>query len=614
MKVRFFQRLNTRLFLFPLFIILTVFIAGGIGFYIFGYSHFLKDFHKLHLINLSSDKKLIFDSWFEGRKTELDDLSRLDMFRNSAAILMNGTQASSVERQAWSAKRKTHNARRIVHNEAHLNISRLFEEKVSSKRYNALCLLSMDGRVVSSSRSDFVGADWSDRTVLKDMAPVLKSTAISGFGAYNGIDFITPVFDAQDNMIAMLYASSTVDDLAGFLKIKNGLYKSEKIELIDRDGNIVLTKEGASAKKIRYNIPEDSQNIVQYKDGIFFYVTDLEQAPFRLIATVKKSEVARPFTMLLIMYLSFAGVVVLLSVIQNAYLAKRLIMRPLSKFIHAVRSVAAGDLNVDLGKDYKGEYLEMKKAFENMIEELRERESALRESIRTKEQSRLRSMFFGRIPLELRSPLNAIVNAAGAALDSGTDISPDNRRTLEEILSNGKNLLQLMNDLLDLSRLEDGKLAISQEEFNMCGLLKEIEDAVRDVIGTKEIELIVDCQDVFLDKPVYTDRQRLKQILTNLIINAVRSTEIGTVTVLCSEVIRSNVQYIEVSVADTGSGIEPEMMNRMFEEFSNYPTSLGLFISKKLTDALGGRIDVESTPGKGSVFTVTIPVKAITYQ
>jgi signal transduction histidine kinase len=607
MKVRFSQRLNTRLSLFPLFIILVVFIAGGIGFYVFGYSHFLKDFHKLHLINLSSDKKLIMDSWFQYYKTDLEDLSRLDIFRSSAAILMKDSQKSPKGRKA-----------REAFNEAQLNISRLFEEKTSSKKYNALFLLSMDGRVVSSSRNDLVGADWSDRTFLREMAPVLKSTAVAGFGtnagADNGIDFITPVFDAQDNMIAILYASSKFDDLTGFLKIKNGLYKSEKIDLIDRDGNIVLTREGAYAKKIRYNIPRDSQNIVQYKDGIFFYMADLEQAPFRLIATVKKSEVARPFTMLLIMYLSFAGAVILLTVIQNAFLAKRLITRPVSKLINAVKSVVAGDLSVDIGKDYRGEFLDLKKSFENMIEELRERESNLRENIRTKEQSRLRSMVFGKMSHELRTPLNTIVHGAGAILDTGTGISQDNRRTLEEILSNGKNLLQLMDDLLDLSRLEDGKLTVSPEEFNMCELLKEVEDTARNVIGTREIELVVDCQDVFLDKPVYTDRQRLRQILTNLVTNAVISTEVGTVTVLCSEAIKNNIEYLEVSVADTGAGIEPEKLDSIFYEFSDYPMSSGLFISKKLTDALGGRIDAESAPGKGSVFTITIPIKAIVYQ
>lgn len=612
MKVRFFQRLNTRLSLFPLFIILIVFIAGGIGFYVFGYSHFLKDFHKLHLINLSSDKKLIIDSWFQYYKTDLEDLSKSGRFRDSVAMLMRDGQKSS-----HGSSIKGRKAREAL-NDAQLNISGFFEEKISSKKYNVLCLLSMDGKVVSSSRNDLVGADWSDRTFLKEMALGLKSTAVAGFGADagsdNSIEFITPVFDVHDNMTALLYASSKVDDLTGFLKKKNGVYKSEKIDLIDRDGNIILTGEGAYTKKIRYNIPEGSQNTVQYKDGIFFYVADLEQAPFRLIATIKKSEVARPFTILLIMYLSFTGVVILLLIIQNAYLAKRLITKPVSKLINAVKSVAAGDLSVDIGKDYKGEFLELKKSFESMIEELRNRESNLRENIRAKEQSRLRSMVFGKMSHELRNSLNTIVHGAGAILDTGADISPDNRRTLEEILSNGKNLLQLMNDLLDLSRLEEGKLAISQEEFNMCGLLKEIEDTARNVIGTKEIELIVDCQDVFLDKPVYTDRQRLKQILTNLVTNAVRSTEVGTVTVLCSDAVRNNVEYIEVSVADTGSGIEPEMMEMIFEEFSNYPTSFGLFISKKLTDALGGRINVESEPGKGSVFTVTIPIKAITYQ
>lgn len=602
MKVRFFQRLNTRLSLFPLFIILIVFIAGGIGFYIFGYSHFLKDFHKLHLINISSDKKLIMDSWFQYYETDIENLSRLGIFRDSVAILMKGSQKSPKGRKA-----------REAFDEAHLNISRLFEEKTSSKGYDTLCLLSMDGKVVSSNRSSLIGADWSDRTFLKGMASVLKSRAVIGFDADNGIEFITPVLDAQDNMIAMLYVSSKIDDLTDFLKIRSGLYKSEKIDLIDRDGNIVLTGEGVSARKIKYNIPEGSQNIVQYKDGIFFYVTDLKHAPFRLIATVKKSEVERPFIILLIVYLSFAGVVILLFIIQNTYLTKRLITRPLLKLVNAVKRVAIGDMNVDLGKDYKGELLELKKSIESMIEELRERESVLRENIRTNERARLWSMFFGKMSQELKIPLNAIVHDAGALANTGTDISSDNKKTLEKILSNGRNLLQLMDDLYDISRLEDRKLAISQEEFNMCELMKEIEDFARDAIGTKEIELIMDCQDVLQNKPVCTDRQRLKKILANLIAHSIKSTEVGTVTLLCSDVIKDNVEYIEISVADTGSGIKPEMLERIFEEFSDYPASFGLFISKKLTDVLGGRIDVESIPGKGSVFTVTIPIKAIIY-
>lgn len=607
MKVRFFQRLNTRLSLLPILIILAIFIAAGIGFYFFGYSHFLKDFHKFHLINLLSEKRLVIDSWVEYRRSDLQGLSRLGIFGDNVVILTTMQQPAKPKKKIAEAI-----------NTAQLNVSRLLEEKASSGKYKVLAVISKDGRVISSSNKDLTGADWSDRTILRELLPDMKSTVVIGLNAdtdrNNGMEFLTPVFDGNDNVIALLYAVSKADELTGFLKIEKGIYKSEKIELIDRDGNIVLTKDGSPSKKIRYNIPRDNQNIVRYKDGVFFYAVSFENAPFRIIGTVQKSEVTKPFVILLIGYFSFAGVIILMSIIQNAYLARRLITKPISKLANVTKSVVAGDLNVDLGKEYKGELLELKKSFENMIEELKGRESALRENIRTKEKSRLKSMFFGKVSHELRASLNSIAAGAGTVLDNEKNIAQDNRKTLEEIFCISKNLLQLMDDLLDLSRLEEGKLAVSREEFNMCELLKEIEGITRSLIGAKEIELLVDCHDVFMDRPVYTDRQRLRQIMVNLAAKAVKSTEVGTVTILSSMITKDGVEYIEVSVADTGSGIEPEMLGLIFEEFSDSPSSLGLSISKKLTDALGGKIEVESTAGKGSVFIVTIPTKAIIYQ
>ncbi|BCB96672.1 hypothetical protein JZK55_15940 [Dissulfurispira thermophila] len=547
MKVKFFQRLNTRLSLLPLFIVLAIFIAGGIGFYIFGYSHFLRDFHKLHIINLTSDRKIAIDSWFQYYRTDIKDLSRLELLRDNITAILK-------DKQKQSKGRKTREA--LV--QAQTRIFQLLKEKVSSKKYDALCLISMDGKVISSTQIGIEETDWSDRMFFKE-AIGLKSMIVIGFGADaifdRGIGFITPVFDMHDNMIALLYASVKIDELVEFLKIKNGLYKSEKTDVIDKDGNVVLTGEGIPIRKIRYNIHKDSRDIVQYKDGIFFYMADLEHAPFRLITMVKKVDVARPFNMLLIIYLSIACAIILLMVIQNAYLSKRLITKPVFRLINAFKSVAAGDMNVDAGKNYKGELLELKKAFDDMVEGLREWESNLRENIRTREQSILKSA------------------------------------------------------LLDTSHFNNESLTISQEESNICELLREVEDSVRFAIETKEIELVMDCQDIFINNPIHTDRQRLRQLLTILVMNAVNSTEVGTVTLLCSHIVKEDKEYAEITIADTGSGFAPEIAERIFEEFSYYPVSFCLSAAKKLTTVLGGSIDFESIYGKGSVFTVVIPIK-----
>ncbi len=606
MKVRFSQRLGTKLSVFPLMVLLFVFIAGGIAFYFSGYANFLKDSHKPHLINLLSEKRLVADSWFSYYKGDIEGLAKLGIFGESAAILAK--DAAGIQKGGTAKNRKTKESVKA----AQLGISRLLEEKASSGKYKLLSLLSVDGKVMSSSMADIAGEDWSDKPFLKEKADGLKSTVFISFNADNTMDFIMPVSDSEGNLIALLYASLKADEMAGFLRPEKGLYKTEKIEMIDRDGDVILTKEGSPVRKVRYNIPKNARNAVEYKDGVFFYVADLEHVPFRLIGTVRKSEVSKPFDILLIGCLSFAGLIVLLAVIQNTYFSRKLIVRSVSKLAGAAKSVADGNMDVALGKDYRGELLELKKSFENMIDGLKQRENALRENIRTKEKSRLRSAFFGKLSQDMRTSLQFIANGARILLDS--NVQPDSRRTLEEILYNSRSLLQIIDDMLDVSRLEEGKITVSPEEFNMCDLLRELEESARFLIGTREIELIVDCQDIFENKPVYTDRQRLKKILAHLLSNAIKSTEVGTVTVLASTAIKKGVEYLEISVADTGAGIEPEMLGRIFEEFSDSPSSLGLSISKKLIDALGGKIEIESTAGKGSVFIVTIPTKAIIYQ
>lgn len=604
MKVNFFQRLNTRISLFPMLILLVIFIAGGIGFYFFGYTQFLKDTHKAHLITISSEKKIAFDSWFGFHKSDLDGLSRLAIVRDNAAILA-GVQPG--------VKLKKKIAEQM--NRSQVVISELLQERAQSGRYKMLSVISKDGRVISSSRQDILNADWSGRDFFKEKTADIKSAMVIGFygseDADYGIEMLTPVF-AGSEQIAFIHAVLPVKELAGFLKIEKGLHKTWKIDVTDTDGKLVLIKEGIPQRKIKYNIPKNGDDITGYKNNLFFYAVDLEQAPLRLIGTVDKSDVTRPFNILLIGYCSFVGAVLLMTIIQNSYLARRIITKPMHRLTNAVRSFSSGSINVDLGKGYKGELTELKKSIEDMFEELKEREASLRESIRAKEKTRLKSMFFSKMSREFKEPLNNIIGSIKTVLDGETD--PFRKAALGDVIGTAQNTLHIMDDLIDLSRLDEGTFAVSQEEFNMCEIVKEVEDAALNLIGSKEIELIADCQDALADKPVYTDSRRVKQILENLVSNAIKTTEAGTVTILSSSILKDGVEYLEVSVADTGAGIEPETLEHVFEELAEPQISIGLAIAKKAADALGGRIDVESTAGKGSVFTVTIPIKAIVYH
>ena len=147
----------------------------------------------------------------------------------------------------------------------------------------------------------------------------------------------------------------------------------------------------------------------------------------------------------------------------------------------------------------------------------------------------------------------------------------------------------------------------------MNGLLQEIESGARALIGTREIELVVDCSGALAGQPAYTDRLHLKQILENIVDYAVSSTEAGTITLLLSDSVQGGVRYLDASVADTGRGIGREELQALSDGTPSDGEYAGIGVSKRLTEALGGTIDIESEQGKGSVFNIMIPMKALLY-
>lgn len=226
-----------------------------------------------------------------------------------------------------------------------------------------------------------------------------------------------------------------------------------------------------------------------------------------------------------------------------------------------------------------------------------------------------REQFMNTVTHDLRSPLNTIIGYTG--LLEKTNLNKPQNRHLLQVKRSSDYLLRLVNDLLDLSRLEAGKMSIEELAFNPKNLIEEtVENAVppekpRDV----EVRINIEPQ---LDRPVITDPFRLKQILTNLVNNACKFTPQGSVEVTAWLQKTKHHPVLCIEVKDTGIGISKEQREKVFEEFSQEDSSiekryggtgLGLAISKKLTDLLKGKISLESEPGKGSTFTIEIPVE-----
>ena len=224
----------------------------------------------------------------------------------------------------------------------------------------------------------------------------------------------------------------------------------------------------------------------------------------------------------------------------------------------------------------------------------------------------LKSEFLANMSHELRTPLNAVIGFSELLLDTGAgSLTEDHKDYVADILSSGRHLLELINEILDLSKIEAGKMKLSVEEFEIGPVCEEAMVLLRVEAGRKHIELVVEVEDPALE--VRADRSKVKQIMNNLLSNAVKFTHPGGRVTLRA---RREGDALAVSVIDTGIGIKAEDQDRIFQAFTQVDgsyarryqgTGLGLTLVKKFVEMHGGRVALRSRFGEGSDFTVTIP-------
>ena len=224
-----------------------------------------------------------------------------------------------------------------------------------------------------------------------------------------------------------------------------------------------------------------------------------------------------------------------------------------------------------------------------------------------------KSEFLANMSHELRTPLNAILGYTELILDSiYGDVPEKIQEVLERLEKNGRHLLNLINDVLDLSKIEAGQLTLSLNEYSMVDVIQTVCTSVEALAAEKDLDLKVEVsKDLSIGKG---DEQRIAQVILNLVGNAIKFTDEGEVKI---EVTVSNETFL-VSVHDTGPGVTEADQQKIFDEFQQADgsstrkkggTGLGLSISKKIIDMHGGRIWVESTRGKGSTFRFTLPIR-----
>ena len=236
-----------------------------------------------------------------------------------------------------------------------------------------------------------------------------------------------------------------------------------------------------------------------------------------------------------------------------------------------------------------------------------------RERAMEKDKIKAKSYFFSTVSHDIRTPLNAIIGFS-EMLKDGSQTEEEREQAVDSILVSGKTLLALINDVLDLSKLESGKMDILPEPTDCQRLLRGVMDAFRVASGSPEVELRCRVGDMPL---LMLDPQRLRQIAFNLLGNAVKFTERGHIELRAtfSRDVGAEKGTFRLEVEDTGCGISEENLKRIASPYvqvgskiaRNGGTGLGLAICQQLANAMGGKLDVASTLGKGSVFSVTIP-------
>jgi signal transduction histidine kinase len=271
---------------------------------------------------------------------------------------------------------------------------------------------------------------------------------------------------------------------------------------------------------------------------------------------------------------------------------------------------------------------ELRKYQEHLEELVRERTAELAQATREAQEARnaaeaankAKSVFLAIMSHELRTPLNAIIGYSEMLMEDAEDEGVETFVSdLEKIHVSGKHLLTLINDILDLSKIEADRMELYLETFDVASMVKDVVSAVQPLVEKNANTLEVHRADDL--GTMHTDLTKVRQSLFNLLSNAAKFTEGGTIRLDVTRVPVDGVDWFTFSVRDTGIGMTPEQMGKLFQAFSQVDASttrkyggsgLGLAITKRFCQMMGGDISVESEYGVGSTFTIRLPAKAVT--
>jgi signal transduction histidine kinase/ActR/RegA family two-component response regulator len=472
----------------------------------------------------------------------------------------------------------------------------------------------------------------------------------------------TPMLDTLGRRIGVLAVHLNLDRMDRIILDRAGLGETGEMYLIDRAGMFV-----SALRFGRKNFADEvhSEGIdlalagesgtgryLNYRGvpviGAYRWIDNLELA---LLVELEEAEAFAPINQLAL-HIVLAGVVAASILIVGVYLLARQIARPVLLLTESAREVAAGNLQTtapvvtqdEIGmlahvfnqmtaqlrelyermeQQVAARTTELTEANQQLTSEIAERRRIEEQLVQAKEgaeaANRAKSTFLANMSHELRTPLSAIIGFA-QVMQLDQSITPDQQEFLQIINRNGQHLRDLINDVLDMSKIEAGQMKLNESEFELKHLLHDLEKMFQFKVQDKGLHLVV-VQEPDVPACITTDERKLRQVLINLMSNAVKFTQEGKVTLRVSVGIGEQwsvgekvSMLLRFEVADTGPGIAPEEMKVLFQAFAQTRTGqqaqegtgLGLAISRKFVQLMGGEISVESEVGCGTVFAFDI--------
>ncbi len=448
------------------------------------------------------------------------------------------------------------------------------------------------------------------------------------------ISAVSPVLSVTRNFLGALQIRRQIDDtllqdITQRDDVFVGLvYNNEILARNNRPGSTVN-----SGQELVSGISLDEEAIMRAESGETVIIEDLlssNNVPFKVAyAPVAAGADGTTVTLMVLVELSNLNtfqtqtlnntiiifvLLTLLTVILIYLAIRQLAINPISYLRSSAQKMVEGDYDQRITLTGQDEVGQLASTFNVMVNAIQERELSLKEArIDAERANQVKSAFLASMSHELRTPLNAIINFSSFVADG--DVGPvneDQADILGDVVRSAKHLLNLINDVLDMSKIEAGSLQLFiVDNLNVNDIANNILSTARTLLADKEVEVKIELDETI--PPISGDKQRITQVLLNLVSNACKFTDKGEIKITTKKL----DTHIQMSVSDTGAGINPKDVASIFEAFMQTEsgvrqgggTGLGLPISKSLIEAHGGKIWVESKEGKGSIFYFSLPLE-----